>query len=100
MAGLADAATILPERRARLLKTRRELCQWLRDRHIPYIESHANFVMIDVGRDAREFITAMPQRGVAVGRPFPPLTNMLRVSLGSDRDMTRFRQVFWELWRT
>lgn len=99
MAGLAGAAAILPDRRARLLKTRRELCQWLKDRKVPYIESQANFVMLDVGRDAREFIAAMPPRGVAVGRLFPPLTNMLRVSLGTDSDMARFREVFWSLYQ-
>lgn len=98
-AGLEQAAAILPERRQRLIRTRRELCRWLTEREIPYIESQANFVMIDVGRDARELIHAMPRRGVAVGRPFPPLTNMLRVSLGTERDMARFCEVFWSLYR-
>jgi len=56
-------------------------------------------MMIDVGRSAREFITTMPRLGVAVGRPFPPLENMLRVTIGSDQDMAKFRDVFWKVYQ-
>ncbi len=99
LAALADSKNILAERKAALLKTRHELCGWLRDRKIGFIEPQANFLMIDVGRDAREFITAMPPMGVAVGRPFPPLNNMLRVSIGTDADMQKFRDVFWKVYK-
>jgi histidinol-phosphate aminotransferase len=99
VAALADKENILGERRATLLKTRRELCAWLRERGVKYIESHANFLMIDCGRNAREFIGAMPRLGVAPGRPFPPLDNMLRVSIGTDADMAKFRDVFWKVYK-
>jgi len=99
LAALAESKTLLPERRAKLIRIRRELCAWLRDRGVPYIEPQANFMMIDVGRDAREFISAMPPKGVAVGRPFPPMTNFLRVSIGTDRDMSKFREVFWSVYK-
>jgi hypothetical protein len=36
----------------------------------------------------------MARGGVAVGRPFPPLNEMLRVSIGTDQDMAKFRDVF------
>jgi histidinol-phosphate/aromatic aminotransferase/cobyric acid decarboxylase-like protein len=36
----------------------------------------------------------MLDRGVAVGRPFPPLNQMLRVTIGTDADMAKFREVF------
>ena len=99
LAALEEARTLVPERRAKLIRTRRELCAWLRDRGLPYIEPQANFIMIDVGRDAREFIDAMPPKGVAVGRPFPPMTNFLRVSIGTDYDMSRFREAFWSVYK-
>lgn len=97
LAALDQSKTLIPERRAKLSKTRRELCAWLRDRKVPYIEPNANFIMIDVQRDARHFIQGMPERGVAVGRPFPPLTNMLRVTIGTDQEMEKFREAFWSL---
>jgi histidinol-phosphate aminotransferase len=50
-------------------------------------------------RNAREFITTMPTLGVAPGRPFPPLDNMLRVSIGTDADMAKFREVFWKVYK-
>jgi histidinol-phosphate aminotransferase len=98
-AALTEAATLVPQRRADIIRTRQGLTAWLRDREINFIEPHGNFLMIDVGRDAREFISAMPQRGVAVGRPFPPLTNLLRVSIGTESDMSKFRDVFWSIYK-
>ncbi|MGD0297814.1 MAG: aminotransferase class I/II-fold pyridoxal phosphate-dependent enzyme, partial [Bryobacteraceae bacterium] len=84
---------------AALVKTRHELTAWLQEREVRFIEPNANFVMIDVGRNAREFITTMPTMGVAPGRPFPPLENMLRVSIGTDADMAKFREVFWKVYK-
>lgn len=98
-AALAERRTLVPERRAANSRVRRDLCGWLRERHVPYIASEANFMMIDVGRNAREFITKMPPMGVAVGRPFPPLDNMLRVSIGTSQDMRRFQDVFWRVYK-
>ncbi len=99
VAALNDREKIVPERRAGLAKTRRELCAWLREREVKYIEPNANFLMIDTGRNAREFISAMPKMGVAPGRPFPPLDNMLRVTIGTDAEMAKFREVFWKVYK-
>jgi histidinol-phosphate/aromatic aminotransferase/cobyric acid decarboxylase-like protein len=99
VAALADRDNILRERKAALAKTRRELTAWLRERDVRFIEPNANFIMIDVGRNAREFIASMPKMGVAPGRPFPPLDNLLRVSFGSDADMAKFREVFWKVYK-
>jgi histidinol-phosphate aminotransferase len=99
LAALADTPNFLPQRRAAILKTRRELYGWLRERDLDYIESHANFVMIDLKRDIRPIIMAMPPKGVAVGRPFPPMDTFLRVSIGTDADMAKFREVFWSVYQ-
>jgi histidinol-phosphate aminotransferase len=99
VAALADKDRIVGERRATLAKTRRDLCAWLTDRKLKYIEPHANFMMIDCGRNAREFIQKMPRLGVAPGRPFPPLDNMLRVTIGTEAEMARFRDVFWKVYK-
>lgn len=99
LAAIADAPNFIPARRAALLKTRHELCAWLKSKGLSYIEPNANFLMIDCGRDARPLISAMPPKGVAVGRPFPPLDNMMRVSIGTDKDMARFKEVFWSVYQ-
>ena len=54
LAAIADQK-IVPERRASLGRTRSELCSWLRQKGVNYIEPQANFLMIDVRRDTREF---------------------------------------------
>ena len=99
LAALSESRTLIPARRAANARIRSEMCAWLRERKLPYIEPQANFMMIDVGRNAREFITKMPPLGVAVGRPFPPLDNMLRVTIGTDTEMAKFREVFWKVYR-
>jgi len=93
LAAIADK-NLIRDRRAALGRTRSELCAWLRQKGVVYIEPQANFLMIDVGRDTRAFGRDMAQRGVAVGRPFPPLDHMLRVTIGTDAEMAKFRDVF------
>jgi histidinol-phosphate aminotransferase len=92
-AALASAATMIPERRSRLIRIRQDLCNWLRVRNIHYIEPYANFVMIDVG-DARRVASLLAGKNIAVGRPFPPLENLMRVTLGAESDMAKFKVAF------
>jgi histidinol-phosphate aminotransferase len=99
LAAIAEK-NLVSERRTMLAKTRGELCSWLRAKGVMYMEPQANFLMIDVGRDTREFGRQMAQRGVAVGRPFPPLDHMLRVTVGTDAEMAKFRDVFWSVYKT
>ncbi|MEO8370846.1 MAG: aminotransferase class I/II-fold pyridoxal phosphate-dependent enzyme [Candidatus Solibacter sp.] len=99
LAALQNRDNILPPRKAALAKTRRELCAWLKERNLKYIEPGANFMMIDCGRNAREFISGMPKLGVSPGRPFPPLDNHLRVTIGTDPEMAKFREAFWKIYK-
>ena len=98
IAALKESPTLIPARRAKVTRRRGELCEWLRQKRIRYIEPHANFVMIDIGRDVRSFGREMFRRGVAVGRPFRSLEQMLRVSIGTESEMAKFREVFWQVY--
>lgn len=62
-----------------------------------YIPSHANFMMIDLRREVRPVIGAMRTRGVEVGRPFPPLPNFMRVTVGTAPEMKVFVTAFREV---
>jgi histidinol-phosphate/aromatic aminotransferase/cobyric acid decarboxylase-like protein len=99
-AALRDAQSVLPARRERFVAARADLCTWLKGRGLSYIEPQANFVMFDVGRDAGEFGARMMQRKVMVGRPFPPLRTMLRVTLGTDAEMAQFKRAFEDAWKS
>jgi histidinol-phosphate aminotransferase len=56
--------------------------------------SETNFLMVNLRRDMRPVREACRKEGVAVGRPFPPLANWLRVSIGTMDEMQRAAEVF------
>ncbi len=60
----------------------------------PSIASEANFIMVDVRRDVREFHKACSERGVLIGRPFPPLMTHARISIGTMEEMSAAVGVF------
>ncbi len=97
LAALDLGPKMLAERKAKIVHTREELCAWMSRKNIKFIPPQANFVMIETGRDATDVQSAMLEKGVAIGRRFPPLTTMIRVSIGSDAEMAKFRKVFTEV---
>jgi histidinol-phosphate aminotransferase len=78
--------------------TRERLTTALVGRGYPVFVSQTNFVMFHLGTDVRAFIADMKSRGVRVGRPFPPLTEHCRVSLGTLEEIDRFLAEF-DRWR-
>jgi histidinol-phosphate aminotransferase len=58
------------------------------------IPSHSNFVMVNIRREVEPVIEAFRQRKILVGRPFPPMTKFLRVSIGTDDETKRFYAAF------
>ena len=59
------------------------------------IPSQTNFFMVSLGdRTVLPVIEEFRKRGILVGRPFPPMLNHLRVSVGTPEDMEKFIQAF------
>ncbi len=58
------------------------------------VPSDANFMMIDIKRDAKAFKAECIKKGVAIGRPFPPLTTYVRVGVGTMAEMQKAVEVF------
>ncbi len=62
------------------------------------IPSQTNFFMVSLGdRTVQPVIEEFRKRGILVGRPFPPLLNHLRVSVGTPEDMEKFIKAFKEI---
>ena len=57
-------------------------------------ESQTNFLMVDLRRDSKPFRAACKESGVLVGRPFPPLDNYARVTIGTMPEMRHAVDVF------
>ena len=58
------------------------------------IPSEANFFMIHIKRPVQPVIAEFLKKGVVVGRPFPPMLDYLRVSVGTANEMDRFMVAF------
>ena len=61
------------------------------------IPSETNFFMVKTGRPVSEVRAAFREKGVAVGRPFPPMLDYLRVSIGTENEMERFMTAWKEI---
>jgi histidinol-phosphate aminotransferase len=61
------------------------------------IPSETNFFMVSLGREVQPVIEEFRKRGVVVGRPFPPMTQHMRVSVGKEEEMARFMTAFKEI---
>ena len=62
------------------------------------IPSQTNFFMVSLGdRTVQPVIEEFRKRGILVGRPFPPMLNHLRVSVGTPEDMEKFIKAFKEI---
>jgi len=59
---------------------------------IEHLPSHANFLMHRVAGDLKTFIQRMSERGLRVGRPFPPMLDFNRLSLGLPTEMERWAE--------
>lgn len=61
------------------------------------IPSEGNFFMVHIKRPVQPVIEEFRQRKVLVGRPFPPMLEHLRVSVGTPDEMARFQVAFKEI---
>ena len=58
--------------------------------NLDYVKSYTNFVFFKTGTHIDEFGKYMKDRGILVGRPFPPYYEWCRISTGKIEDVRRF----------
>jgi len=95
-AALKDTAGLERVRRD-ILQTRKQTTAALGALGYSVVPSEANFFMVHLRREVRGVIQAFRERGILVGRPFPPMFEHLRVSVGTPEEMNRFLQAFKEI---
>ncbi len=88
----AEAA--LAAERARNAAARAFTAKLFADLGFTVAPSQANFVFVDIRRDAKAFQEACRAEGVMVGRAFPPCDTWTRVSIGTMAEMERAAGVF------
>ena len=82
------------------LRLRKRTTRQLEDFGYEVIPSDCNFFMVDMRRPVQEVSRAFRERDILVGRPFPPMLEHLRVSVGTEEEMDRFLEAFEDLFVT
>ncbi len=95
-AGIASLRDVqlVPVRRADNARIRNETIAWLQSKGYTCLPSQANCFMVDVKRDGKAFAAAMAKQGVMIGRSWPVWPKLVRVTVGSEAEMLRFRDAF------
>jgi histidinol-phosphate aminotransferase len=96
VASLKDTAGQEAVRR-RVTTLRTSVTRELEGHGYPVLPSQANFFMVSLGREVPPVIDEFRKRNILVGRPFPPMTQHLRVSVGTEEEMARFVTAFKEI---
>lgn len=95
-AALGDPAALAAE-----VKRNREVKAFTRkffaDAGYTMTSGDANFMMVDIKRNVADFKKLALTKGVAIGRPFPPLTTQARITFGTMDEMKKATAVFREL---
>ena len=60
---------------------------------LEYVKSYTNFAFFKTGIHIDEFSKHFKDKGILVGRPFPPYFDWCRISTGKIEDIRRFTDV-------
>ena len=93
VAALKDKAAMAAAKQ-KTLAQREKTIKELKALGYDVIPSQSNFFMVGLRREVQPVINAVRDEGVLVGRPFPPMTQHLRVSVGLPEEMDRFVVAF------
>ena len=96
IASLKDTA-VLPERKRVNAEVRGETFAWLEANRFKFNRSASNCFMIDCGRPGKEVIAAMQERGVYIGRTWAVWPNQVRITVGTQAEMDRFKRAFQDV---
>ena len=83
--------TLVPERRKIIADIRNDVFDWMTKKNYTFIPSVSNKFMLDVKRPGHEYIKAMADQKVLVGRVWPSWPTYVRVSVGTRDEMAKFK---------
>lgn len=78
-------------------EAKKMLTSTLDELKLPYLDSHANFIFFQSGRDIKELNATMLEKGFRIGRPFPPLNDWCRISTGTIEEVALYNKSFKEV---
>jgi histidinol-phosphate/aromatic aminotransferase/cobyric acid decarboxylase-like protein len=85
---------VVPERRKIIGDVRGDVLGFLEKHRFKYVPSVSNKFMVDVRRPGGEIIEAMRKENVYIGRVWPAWPTYVRVSIGTQPEMEKFKTAF------
>jgi histidinol-phosphate/aromatic aminotransferase/cobyric acid decarboxylase-like protein len=85
------AKGLVEKRRAIIAGTRNDTLSWCTSKGYSFIPSVSNKFMIDVKMPARTYIEGMVKEKVLVGRAWPSMPTLVRVSIGLPEEMAKWK---------
>ena len=82
---------LVPERRKIIADIREDVFSFMEKKNISYVKSVSNCFMVDTKRDGREVQQAMAKEKVIIGRVWPAWPTHVRVSVGNQEEMAKFK---------
>ena len=85
---------LVPKRRKINKDIRDNVFEFLDAKNFTFTKSQANHFMIDVRRPGAEVVAALAKENVIIGRTWPAWPNHVRVSIGTQAEMDKFKAAF------
>ena len=89
--------TLVAERRKINKDIRDNVFEFLDAKNIPFVRSEANHFMMDVKRPGNDVVNALAQQNVYIGRLWPVWPTHVRVSVGTQADMDKFKSALMKV---
>ena len=89
-----QSKNVVPERRQIVSGIRKDVFGFLDKHKFEYVPSVSNKFMVNVKRPGREVISAMRQENIYIGRVWPSWPTYLRVTIGTQEEMNKFKTAF------
>jgi histidinol-phosphate aminotransferase len=67
---------------------------------LDYVKSHTNFIFFHSQKDIRDLGPKMLEKGVRIGRPFPPFYDWCRISTGTIEEVDIFIKGMLEIYES
>jgi len=88
------AKNVVPERRKAIAAVREDVLAFLDKHNFKFVPSVSNKFMVDVRRPGNEIIEAMRKEKIYIGRVWPSWPTYVRVTIGTQEEMNRFKTAF------
>ncbi len=91
---------LVPERRHINASIRQQTFQWLDRNGYAYIPSESNCFMLDTKRPGKQVRDAMAKENVLIGRVWPVMPTYVRITVGTEAEMEKFRAAFQKVMKS